>query len=99
MMPGGSSWPWRALPRPSSTSHRRRTSSSSPAKANPTATEASGGREFERRFQLADHVRVTSANLQNGLLSIDLQRELPEEKKPRSIRIERQASPRTITQQ
>ena len=56
-------------------------------------------RGFERRFQLADHVRVTSAKLQNGLLSIDLQRELPEEKKPRPIRIEAQGTPRTITQQ
>ena len=58
-----------------------------------------GARDFERRFQLADHVRVTGAKLANGLLSIDLQRELPEEKKPRPIRIEPQATPRTITQQ
>lgn len=56
-------------------------------------------RDFERRFQLADHVRVTGAQLVNGLLSIALQRELPEEKKPRSIRIEAEAAPRTITQQ
>ena len=58
-----------------------------------------GGRDFERRFQLADHVRVTGARLQNGLLTVDLQRELPEEKKPRAIRIEAEAAPRTITQQ
>jgi molecular chaperone IbpA len=58
-----------------------------------------GGRDFERRFQLADHVRVTGARLQNGLLTVDLQRELPDEKKPRAIRIEAEASPRTITQQ
>ncbi|MGD9879446.1 MAG: Hsp20 family protein [Reyranella sp.] len=58
-----------------------------------------GGRDFERRFQLADHVRVTGARLVNGLLSIDLQRELPEEKKARSIRIEAEGAPRTITQQ
>lgn len=58
-----------------------------------------GGRDFERRFQLADHVKVTSARLTNGLLSIDLQRELPEEKKPRSIQIEAAPSTRTITQQ
>ena len=57
------------------------------------------GRDFERRFQLADHVRVTGAKLANGLLSIDLQRELPEEKKPRSIAIQAEAAPRTITQQ
>jgi len=58
-----------------------------------------GGRDFERRFQLADHVKVTGARLMNGLLAIDLQRELPEEKKPRSIRIEAEAAPRVITQQ
>ena len=58
-----------------------------------------GARDFERRFQLADHVRVTGAQLQNGLLSIELQRELPEEKKPRAIPIEAQAMPRTITRQ
>lgn len=58
-----------------------------------------GGRDFERRFQLADHVKVTGARLVNGLLTVDLQRELPEEKKPRAIRIEAQPIPRTITQQ
>jgi len=45
------------------------------------------GRNFERHFQLADHVKVTGAGLANGLLTIDLQRELPEEKRPRAIRI------------
>jgi molecular chaperone IbpA len=44
-------------------------------------------RAFERRFQLADHVQVTGASLQNGLLHIDLKRELPEAKKPRQIPI------------
>jgi len=44
-------------------------------------------RSFERRFQLADHVRVVSARLENGLLHIDLKRELPEQMKPRRIRI------------
>ncbi|MBM3647037.1 MAG: Hsp20 family protein [Alphaproteobacteria bacterium] len=43
------------------------------------------GRNFERRFQLADHVKVTGAKLANGLLVIELQREIPEEKKPRAI--------------
>jgi molecular chaperone IbpA len=57
------------------------------------------GRDFERHFQLADHVKVLGAKLLNGLLSIDLQRELPEEKKPRAIRIELESVPRTITQQ
>ncbi|EKF16997.1 Hsp20 family protein [Nitratireductor pacificus] len=44
-------------------------------------------RSFERRFQLADHVEVSGANLENGLLHIDLTRNIPEEMKPRSIPI------------
>jgi molecular chaperone IbpA len=44
-------------------------------------------RAFQRRFELADHVKVTGANLVNGLLTIDLQREIPEEMKPRRIEI------------
>ncbi|NGN44298.1 Hsp20 family protein [Mesorhizobium sp. CGMCC 1.15528] len=44
-------------------------------------------RAFERRFQLADHVDVTGANLKNGLLHIDLKRTIPEELKPRKIAI------------
>ena len=44
-------------------------------------------RSFERRFNLADHVRVVSASLENGLLHIDLERELPEAMKPRTIKI------------
>lgn len=44
-------------------------------------------RAFERRFQLADHVRVTGANLVNGLLAIELVREVPEAMKPRKIAI------------
>jgi molecular chaperone IbpA len=45
------------------------------------------GRSFKRQFQLADHVKVTSASLQNGLLVIDLVQELPEAMKPRRIEI------------
>jgi molecular chaperone IbpA len=45
------------------------------------------GRHFERRFQLAEHVEVRSAKLENGLLHIDLERMIPEEKKPRRIAI------------
>ena len=45
------------------------------------------GRAFERRFQLADYVEVTGAELDNGLLVIDLARELPEALKPRRIEI------------
>ncbi len=44
-------------------------------------------RAFERRFQLAEHVEVRSAKLENGLLHIDLERVVPEEKKPRRIAI------------
>ena len=44
-------------------------------------------RDFERRFQLADYVIVKGADLVNGLLSIDLSRELPEALKPRRIEI------------
>lgn len=44
-------------------------------------------RSFERRFQLADHVKVSGAGLENGLLHIELQRELPERMKPRKIEI------------
>src|SRR5258708_18615009 len=45
------------------------------------------GRAFERRFQLADYVEVKGASLQNGLLHVDLVREIPEAAKPRSIKI------------
>ena len=44
-------------------------------------------RSFERRFQLADHVEVTGASLENGLLHVDLVREIPEAMKPRKIAI------------
>ena len=44
-------------------------------------------RSFERRFQLADHVDVVGAVLKNGLLHIDLKRNIPEEHKPRKIAI------------
>lgn len=46
------------------------------------------GRAFERRFQLADFIKVNGASLVNGLLHIDLVREVPEAMKPRTIRIE-----------
>ena len=44
-------------------------------------------RAFERRFQLADHVRAVEAKTENGLLHIDLVREVPEALKPRKIEI------------
>jgi len=45
------------------------------------------GRAFERSFQLAEHVEVKAARLENGLLHVDLERIVPEEKKPRRIQI------------
>ncbi len=44
-------------------------------------------RNFERKFQLGDHVKVLGADLANGLLTIELQREIPEALKPRKIEI------------
>ncbi len=44
-------------------------------------------RSFQRRFELADHVKVVGASLVNGLLTISLQRDIPEEMKPRRIAI------------
>jgi molecular chaperone IbpA len=44
-------------------------------------------RAFERRFSLADHIKVTGASMDNGLLHVDLAREVPEAMKPRQIRI------------
>jgi molecular chaperone IbpA len=45
------------------------------------------GRAFERSFQLAEHVEVEAARLENGLLHVDLERIVPEEKRPRRITI------------
>ena len=45
------------------------------------------GRNFERKFQLADHIEITGAQLENGLLHIDLAREIPEAMKPKTIPI------------
>lgn len=45
------------------------------------------GRAFAQRFELADHIKVIGANLDKGLLTIDLKRDLPEEMKPRRIEI------------
>lgn len=47
-----------------------------------------GGRDFLRKFHLADYVEIAGANLADGLLSVDLAREIPEEMKPRRIEIE-----------
>jgi molecular chaperone IbpA len=56
-------------------------------KAGEVLYQGIAARAFERRFQLADHVQVTGARLENGLLHIDLKREIPEAMKPRQIPI------------
>lgn len=68
-------------------------------KAEPRADEAErqflhrgiAKRAFERRFQLADTIKVTGAGYADGLLNIELKREVPEHKKPRRITIDGQA--------
>lgn len=56
-------------------------------------------RSFERQFELADHVNVTHANLENGLLVVELTREVPEELKPRKIDIGSSEAVATLDQQ
>lgn len=53
-------------------------------------------RAFERRFQLADVIKVTGASYENGLLNIDLMREVPEHKKPRKVEISVDAPPAAV---
>ena len=55
-------------------------------------------RAFERRFKLADHIKVAGASVDNGLLHVDLVREVPEEKKPRKIEIDKGSGPKVIDQ-
>ena len=57
-------------------------------------------RAFERRFSLADHIKVAGASLDNGLLHVDLVREVPEAMKPRQIKISgSEPTPHVIEQQ
>lgn len=72
-------------------------------KAAPQAAETGqllyrgiAARAFERRFQLADHVEVKGAALENGLLHVDLVRSIPEAKKPRLIPIATASQAQTI---
>lgn len=53
--------------------------------------------QFELRFPLAEHVEVTGANLANGMLEIDLKREVPEAAKPKKIAIGEASEPKRIT--
>jgi molecular chaperone IbpA len=56
-------------------------------KAGEVLYQGIAARAFERQFQLADYVQVKGASLENGLLHVDLVREIPEAKKPRQITI------------
>ncbi|MGF7162094.1 molecular chaperone IbpA [Rhodoligotrophos appendicifer] len=73
-----------------------------PAQAGSVLHQGIASRSFERRFQLADFVKVTGASLENGLLHVELTREIPEAAKPRTIAIENKAAsspePKTIEQ-
>lgn len=71
----------------------RKTANDDAASARTFLHRGLAERDFERRFQLADHVVVTGADLTNGLLSITLERQLPEALKPRRIEIETGAKP------
>jgi len=55
-------------------------------------------RSFKQTFNLADHVKVTGASLENGLLTVELEREVPEALKPRRIEISSGAGKKTISQ-
>ena len=56
-------------------------------------------RAFERRFSLADHIKVNGASMDNGLLHVDLVREVPEEAKPRQVKIGEAVKQPQVTQQ
>jgi len=56
------------------------------------------GRAFERRFELADHIHVTNARLENGLLHVELKREVPEALKPRKVHVASSPSQQVLSQ-
>ena len=65
-------------------------------KKGETLYQGIAARAFERVFQLADHVQVKGASLENGLLHVDLVREIPEAKKPRRIAIGSNSQPQVV---
>ncbi|HZP77495.1 MAG TPA: Hsp20 family protein [Pseudolabrys sp.] len=65
-------------------------------KSNEVLYQGIAARAFERVFQLADYVQVKGAALENGLLHVDLVREIPEAKKPRAIPIGNGAQPKVV---
>jgi len=54
------------------------------------------GRSFERKIELANHIQVSGARIENGLLHIDLKREIPEALKPRKVAISNSKAPQSI---
>ena len=66
---------------------RAKTTSDEEEKSRVFLHRGIAGRAFERRFQLADYIKVGGATLVNGLLNIDLVREVPEAQKPRTVKI------------
>jgi molecular chaperone IbpA len=64
--------------------------------AKETLYQGIAARAFERVFQLADYVVVKGASLENGLLHVDLEREVPEAKKPRQIPIGNGSKPKVV---
>lgn len=67
-------------------------------KDSETLFQGIAARQFERRFQLADYVSVVAARLENGLLHIELVREVPEARKPRVIAIGEKGPTKTVQQ-
>ncbi len=65
-------------------------------KGNDVLYQGIAARAFERVFQLADYVQVKGASLENGLLHVDLVREIPEAKKARSIPIGNGTQPKVV---
>lgn len=88
-----SSWPWPASVRMISTSVQENVLMVTGKRDNDAAEPRQylhrgiAERSFERRFHLADHIQVRDARLENGLLVLRLEREVPEAKKPRQIAI------------
>lgn len=74
----------------------RKTRSEKPEQEITYLHQGIAARDFEHKFQLADHVKVTTAKLENGLLNIQLVREVPEALKPRKVQIETSVEPQLL---
>jgi hypothetical protein len=89
-----SSWRWQASTAPKSTLPSNVIRCTVVGRKQKDATERTflhrgiAARDFEQRFQLANHVKVTGATFDNGMLNIELVREVPEALKPRKIVID-----------